>query len=155
MKSLNIKKTAAVAVLVIIGAVVVFGAWCLYCGISVSLEAEKTLGAYRMVLDRVSVYVEKTSGQWPRSWDDLRPLSPSKESHGWKWPRDIEEIQRRIRIDFSVTCAEVAKQDPENFHAIEQIGPNFGSYHSHFLLEVCNKYGEGHSDNRGKKHSAD
>ena len=149
------KKRIIAAVLIVVGVIVISGVWCLYSAVTVSLEAEKTLGAYWMVLDLVSTHVKRTSGEWPRSWDDLQKLSPSRETHGWKWPRDLEEIQKRIRIDFSVKCAEVAKQSPGSFHAIEQIGPNYGSYRSQVLLDVCKKYGEGRPGNGGKKSSAD
>jgi hypothetical protein len=148
------KKKVAVAVLVVVGAIVVSGLWCLYSAVTVSLEAEKTLGAYWMVLDLVSTHVQKTSGEWPRSWDDLRKLSPSRETHGWKWPRDLKEIQKRIRIDFSVTCADVATQDPDSFHAIEQIGPNYGSHGSQGLLDLCRRYEGGQIGNSGKNGAA-
>jgi hypothetical protein len=147
------KRTIVTAVFVIAGTTVISGVWCLYSGVSFSLEAEKTLHAYGMVLDLVSTYVEKTSGQWPRSWDDLRQLSTSRESCGWEWPRDLEEIQKRIRCDFSVTCAEVAKQSPDDFHAVEQIGPNYGSYDSQVLIIVCKKYAQDAASN-GEKHGS-
>jgi hypothetical protein len=147
------RKTAITGGLLVAGAVVAVGGWCLYSGVSVSLEAEKTLHAYGMVLDLVSTYVEKTSGQWPRNWDDLRQLSTSRESCGWQWPRDLEEIQKRILCDFSVTCSEVAKQNPEDFHAIEQIGPNYGSYDSQVLMSVCKKYAQDAASN-SQKHGA-
>ena len=154
MKLPGIRKTAIIAALAVVGAIVISGVWCLYCGVTVSLEAEKTLGAYWMVLDLVSTHVKKTSGEWPRSWDDLRKFSPSRETHGWKWPRDLEEIRKRIRIDFSVTCADVAKQDADNFHAIEQVGPNYGSYNSQGLLDLCKRYEGGRAGNRGKNGAA-
>jgi hypothetical protein len=139
------KITAIAAGLAVAAAVVVFGLWRLYSGVRSSLEAEKTLHAYRLVLDLVSTHIDKTPGQWPRSWDDLRRLSPSRESM-WKWPSDIDEIQKRIRIDFSLTIADVAKQNPDSFHAIQQIGPNYGSDDSHILLSICKKYTHGAAD---------
>jgi hypothetical protein len=72
---------------------------------------------------------------------------PQSDVYGWNWPADIEEIQKGIRIDFSVTTAEVAKQNPDSFHAIQQIGHNYGSYDSHVLLSVCKKYAQGAASN--------
>jgi hypothetical protein len=149
----RIKKKAITAGLIIAGAIVTFGAWCLYSGVTCSLEAERTLHAYGMVLDLVSTHMEKTSGQWPRSWDDLRQL-PHSEVCGWQWPRDLEDIQKRVRCDFSVTCAEVAKQSPDNFHAVEQIGPNYGCYDSQVLLSICKKYSQSAASNREKNSSS-
>jgi hypothetical protein len=154
VKSRSIRKLATIVVLAAVGAIVISGAWCVYCGISNSLEAEKTLHAFRMVVNLVSTHVKNTSGQWPRSWDDLRRLSTSGAA-GWQWPRDIEKTQERIEIDFSATCAEVGKEDPENFRAIRQLGPNYGSWPSASLVNICRKYQGNHTENRTKDDSAD
>jgi hypothetical protein len=154
MKPPSIKKTAVIVVTVVVGTIVAAGIWCLYSAAKVSMEAEKTLGTYYMVIDLVSTYVEKTSGKWPRNWEDLRQIPPSREWL-WKWPDDIGEIQKRIRIDFSVTTAEVAKQDPEHFRAIEPVGPNYGSYPSSSLVSLCKKFEAGHAESDAKDRSAD
>jgi hypothetical protein len=149
------KKTIVIASLVAVGAVAISGVWHLYGAARWSLEAEKTLHAYGMVLDLVSAHVEKTAGQWPRSWDDLRVLSSSRESCGWRWPRDLDKIRERVRCDFSLACAEVARQSPDNFRAVEQIGPNFGCEWPEVcrLLAICRKH-QGGGINHGEKNSS-
>jgi hypothetical protein len=142
---------AGVAVAVLI---LVTGAVYLYWAANAALDAEKTNGAFIVVLKLVSSHIEKTSGQWPRSWDDLQRLSQPDVHYDWRWPDDMEEIQKRIRIDFSVTTADVATQNPDSFHAIQQIGHNYGSYDSHILLSVCKKYAQGTADSREKNASS-
>ncbi len=94
--------------------------------VQVSLEAEKTLGGYLLVLDALTIYVSENTGQWPQSWEDLATASPREEYAGWSWPRDIREIRKRIWIDFSTSAHELASASPEQFTAVKQIGPNYG-----------------------------
>ncbi len=127
------------------GAVVtgaVFCGWMLWVGVSVSVEAEKTYHGCCLVLDLLSVHVEGTHGQWPRSWEELAAESPSPRFAAWKWPGNRQQIQARIHLDFSLTCADVARMDAKNFRAVEQIGPNYGlpEYGIDELLTACRKY---------------
>jgi hypothetical protein len=91
-----------------------------------SLEAERTLLANRVVLEVLENYLKKHPEGWPTSWEELRdtPVSAYVQGHGW--PENIEEIRRRIRVDFALTRPQVAAMNAETFSAVEPIGPNFG-----------------------------
>ena len=91
-----------------------------------SLEAEKTLHAYLVSLDLLTVYVRKNPGKWPTSWDDLIGVSPSTQSPIYHWPEDSGEFSRRVQIDFGLTRAQIAAQNEDNFSAVIQVGPNYG-----------------------------
>ena len=127
------------------GAVVtgaVFCGWMLWAAVSFSLEAERTYEAYWPVCDLLSVHVERTHGQWPRSWEELAAESPSPRFADWKWPSNRQQIEARIHVDFSLTCADVARMDAKNFRAVEQIGPSFypPEIPIYELLATCRKY---------------
>jgi hypothetical protein len=154
------RRMLILATLVVVGTTAVTGLWLAYSAAQCALEAERTLHACRMVLDLIAVHVEKTSGQWPRSWDDLRELTCANESCGWKWPRDLDDIRKRIRVDFSLTCIDVAKQAPDSFQAVEQIGPNYGrlGVQENRLLTICREFcdkhaGKGASSSRAEQPS--
>jgi hypothetical protein len=85
------------------------------------LEAERTLLAYHHVLALLETYVRETK-QWPHSWEDLAKF-PSNKS-----PNAFDEFRERVAVRFDLTASEVAKLDSENFAAVKQIGPNYGSY---------------------------
>jgi hypothetical protein len=119
------------------------GGWFAWTTANYALDAEHTHHAYLFILDLVSVHVERTDGRWPTSWDELAAESPSRDpSDGWKWSQDRERIQQRIHVDFSVTCADVARMNAKNFHAIDQSSPNFGPDEGRIdeLLRICRKY---------------
>lgn len=94
-------------------------------GIRDSLYAEKTLHAYMLVIDVVNECVRSKEGGWPRSWEELYGVRPSREPAIWMWPDDHEEIERRIAIDFTLSPQQVAQMTPESFPAIRQIGPRY------------------------------
>jgi hypothetical protein len=45
----------------------------------------------------------------------------------YSWPKDLPEISSRVRVDFSLTAAEVGRMSVDNFTAVEQLGPNYGA----------------------------
>jgi hypothetical protein len=60
-----------IAAAVVVGGGIVFG---LYVA-SVSLDAERTYHADRLVLESLTQYVQENSGRWPKNWDDLATVS--------------------------------------------------------------------------------
>src|SRR5262245_23551411 len=98
-------------------------------GINRSLEAEYTLHAYRTVLTVLDLHITQNPGQWPTSWDDLtRTAIPEKDQRGmFRWPDDVQKIQKRLHIDFGLKVADVAKMTPDNFTAVQQLGPSYAA----------------------------
>ena len=116
--------------------------------VRLSLEAEKTLHAHLLVMDVVSVYVQNYS-QWPRDWDGMYSVQPSR-SHGvWDWPSDASEIRQRVIVDFSTSSGAVAKQTPASFSAIRQVFPYYAddSNAVERLIQTC-RYASEDSDSR-------
>jgi len=101
--------------------------------IRVSLDAEVTLHAYELVLDVLDDYLAQNGGRWPRSWDDLIQIRHDGFA-GRRWPEDVAQVKKRIRIDFDLTTDEVIGMDIEHFTAVTQIGPNYGP-HEGFLAK--------------------
>ena len=109
--------------ILVVGSFLVWG----YLSVRVSLDAEKTLGAYRLVLEVIADYLKQSGGKWPKSWEEL-----SNTQHGGyvglRWPSDLAEIKKRIRIDFDLTTTDVISTDYNHFTAVQQVGPNYGPY---------------------------
>lgn len=121
-KRLAMLFAASVVLVIAIGFVV-------WRGVSNSLEAEATLHAYNLVLDVVAEYI-KEHEMWPDSWDALGNTSPALEHNVWTWPRNMDEIRRRVKIDFSLQIHDVARMHEDTFNAIEQVGPHYGGNES-------------------------
>ena len=113
--------------LCLLGAGLAFLGYCGIRGFVVSMQAEYTLHANRLVLRVVERYVSEHGGRWPSSWDDLERVADPDERGASSWPRDADEIRGRVHVDFGVTAAEVARQRPEDFEAVRPIGPNYGN----------------------------
>jgi hypothetical protein len=118
----RLRKSLAIAIGVVICISFMFS---IYVG-HVALEAERTLHAYYLVSDLLIVYVNEHSGHWPKRWNDLTQVRPSRHNPAFDWPNDLSEIQSRIHVDFSVTTAQVAVMSPDNFSALTPIGPSYG-----------------------------
>jgi hypothetical protein len=97
-----------------------------YRSVMVSLDAERTLGAYYLVLDVLTVYVQQNSA-WPANWDDVAVIKP-EQRYGFAWPADLDDVRGRIRVDFALQLSEVAAMDPDRFLAVEQVGWNYGPH---------------------------
>lgn len=121
-KRLAMLFAASVVLVIAIGLVV-------WRGASNSLEAEATLHAYNLVLDVVTQYI-KENGKWPDNWDALAKISPALEHSIWTWPRDVDEIRKRVKVDFSLQIRDVASMHEDTFNAIEQMGPHYGGNES-------------------------
>ena len=132
---------AAVATISVVAALAAVAGWFLFGAVGQALEAENTHLAYLRTLNIVSEYVDRTSGRWPRSWEDIVEQLPG---HGAKElePYDLDTFRKRIRIDCSVTCADVAQTDAKTFSAIEPTEPNYGLDEGRIeaLLATCRKW---------------
>lgn len=134
-----------VIVAVVIGALC-YGAYFVYWVAVTSLYAEENLHATLFTICVVEQFVGK-NGRWPSSWKELEqipmpsdPPSPGYKpgpwpngieiiriggAHGYAWPSESPQIQKRVGIDFSADPAAIARQDPEDFSAIKPIGPHY------------------------------
>ena len=128
------------ALIVFVIAVVGFGGWMVYRGITVSLQAEENLHATLFTIRLVEQFVAE-QGRWPRSWGELEAMPVSGDAppplqgeisalriggqRGYDWPAASPEIQRRVAIDFAADPAAIVRQDPMDFTAIKPIGPYY------------------------------
>ncbi len=143
MSDAGARSRRAVLLRWLVGLVVVglgAGAWMVYRGIAVSLQAEETLHATLFCVRLVEQFVAE-NGRWPRSWEELEELPASGEApspmsgrisvvriggqHGYDWPGASPEIRRRVSIDFGADPREIARQDPMSVAAIKPIGPYY------------------------------
>jgi hypothetical protein len=113
----------AIAMSMLIGASLL--AW-VALSIKASLDAEKTLHAYRMLLDVIADCVDANNGRWPRSWDELVGVR-NPGCAGFRWPEDVSRLKKRISIDFDLTTDLVVSTGVEHFTAVKQIGPHYGT----------------------------
>ena len=115
----------AVGILAII--VLPLGSLCslVYLSYSVGMDAEYSLHAYGLVLEVLADYLNENSGQWPKSWDDLVVIRHS-DFGLVRWPDDIGEVKKRVRINFDVTTADIISSGV-HFTAVTQRKPNYGS----------------------------
>jgi hypothetical protein len=125
-------------VLVIVAAAT--GAWMLYTGVTVSLQAERNLHATIFTIRLVDQFVHE-KGRWPRSWSELEqmpfpsdaPLPRNGEltvvriggSHGYDWPAQSRHLRDCVSIDFGANVNTIVEQDPMEFEAIKPIGPYY------------------------------
>jgi predicted DNA binding CopG/RHH family protein len=98
-------------------------AWWTFYLVHTSLEAERTLQAYRVVLDELTSYL-KDSRAWPKDWQSLhnygqeRGVPRNRSEHA--------EIEKRVTINFNATVDDIARMQPDDFTAVAPIGPNYG-----------------------------
>ena len=90
-------------------------------------EAEKTLHAYRLVLDVLIEYVE-TEGEWPTGWTDMEAVKPPGEYGLWRWPDDIDEVRKRITVEFDLRGKDLTVMTADSFDLVRQSDPNYGPY---------------------------
>lgn len=113
-------RSVAVVLLAAIG----IGVWSIYRGIRNSIEAERTYHATLFTLRLVDHFVAE-HGRWPSSWDELEAIPFKDDLFSKPWPDIAEEVRRRVQIEFKIDPTTVAHQDPEDFIAIQPIGPRF------------------------------
>lgn len=104
--------------------VVILAAIAIYHGVTVSSRAKKTLQATLLVIDLTKDYATSHDGAWPDSWETLEEVAAPNEST-FDWPADSAEVRQRVEVDFDANPHEIAGQTPEEFNAIQPIGPYF------------------------------
>jgi hypothetical protein len=114
--------TRVAAVVVVVAALA--GGFCLYQGVSASLHAEHVLHAALLTVQLVNEHVVQHNGQWPHSWADLEDLPP-RESAMFAWPKDSQQVQKYVVVDFSADPQRLAEQSAEEFDAVRPIGPYY------------------------------
>ena len=96
-----------------------------------SWEAEKTLHAFALVCDVISSYLRLSGGRWPTGWEELAAAVPVERgtfSNVFRWPDDLDELRKRVAVDFTLTTADVAAMDEAHFSAVEVVPPALGPY---------------------------
>jgi hypothetical protein len=93
-----------------------------------SLQAEMTHQAYTLTLELVEVYMRDNPGKWVKSWEDLEHVIVPPDRHHLRdrWPQGIDEVRKRVRINFELTRDQVAAMNVEGFSAVQPVGPNYG-----------------------------
>lgn len=115
------------------------GGWYVYRGVSVSVQAERTLHGTVFMAELAGEFVTQ-KGRWPRSWDELEAFPFPGLNPSFRWPDDARDIRQRVAIDFNADPETILGQDLSSFTAISPIGPNFGRDHCfHFLQAALRK----------------
>jgi hypothetical protein len=97
-----------------------------YWRVDYALKAEMSLFAHWQILEVLKIYLKENPGKWPKSWEELEQTTlPEESQRVYHWPNQSAEFRKRIRIDFSLTRAQVAAMGPDNFSAIQPIGPHY------------------------------
>ncbi|HEY2148147.1 MAG TPA: hypothetical protein VGH32_09430 [Pirellulales bacterium] len=97
----------------------------LYRGVSTSLDAEMTHQAHVVALDALTRFVQAT-GRWPKSWDELAAAESGQRGRLRDWPRGMDDLQSRVKINFQLELKDIATMTPETFTGVEQRSPNYG-----------------------------
>jgi hypothetical protein len=104
------------------------GVYSVYVAATAALSAEKKLHTARFVIQLVNQFVQEHK-RWPKSWDELTLLQLPRDFtkhvngfYGRPWPGSLEEIKKRIAIDFSADPTKVVAEDKMAFSAIKAIG---------------------------------
>ena len=148
------RKKSSLGCIVVVAAilgVVGFGAWSVYQGVTVSVQAEKNLHSTLFVIRLVNQYVQE-HGRWPHSWAELEAMpfgseSPRSGAPGtnvvriggamtFKWPGQSREIQECVAIDFAANEADVITQDVVEFRPIHPIGAYYPYWKYGFIEEL-------------------
>ena len=112
-----------IAVTAVVIAALAIG-YCLCQEISASLHAEHVLHASSLTVQLLEDYVVQHDGEWPRSWTDLEGLPP-REWAVFEWPKDSQEVQQYVAVDFSADPQRLAKLKLDEFDAVRPIGPYY------------------------------
>jgi hypothetical protein len=112
----------ATGLLAVVAALVV--GWFTYQGISASIHAEHVLQAAQLTIQLLRDYVVRHDGEWPRSWSDLEGL-PSRSWGMFEWPKDSQNVQRYVTVDFNADTRRLARQGVNGFDAVRPIGPYY------------------------------
>jgi hypothetical protein len=120
------KRYTQTIIVMVVGLPILVVAFVIYKGVSVSLRAQETLQANRLVLEKLMKYLGEHPNRWPKDWEELAQTRDDSFQGMFRWPEDIPEIRKRVEIDFQVTRADVAAMKVEEFSAVRPIGPNYG-----------------------------
>ena len=113
----------ALGLLMIVGIVV--AGYLVYSGAHAAMRAEERLQATRVVGELIAEHVEKSpTHAWPTSWADLEKLPHL--GCMFAWPEQAAEYKAIVKIDFTVTTAQVLQQTPATCTAVTvSPGPSF------------------------------
>jgi len=120
----HLKRFAIILALAVLFAI----SWMVYCGISMSLTAERSLHANLLVVDLVREYIVANKGAWPQSWHDLESM-PVRQRAMFAWPVDRAEIERYVTVDFATDPDKLATKSVEEFAAVEPKGYRYPCKH--------------------------
>ena len=95
----------------------VIGVFCVYEGVTTSLQAERALHATLLTTALVNDYIDRHQGEWPRSWSDPEAM-PSRQWAMYNWPEDSRKVQKYVFVDFAADLRQLATQSTDEFDAI-------------------------------------
>ena len=84
--------------------------------VSYSLRAELNLQAFIRVTEATIEYIDKTQGNWPRSWEELASCNPDTDFRGF---------ESRVYFDFQADPKKIIHQTSESFTAIQPHHPSY------------------------------
>lgn len=88
-------------------------------------RAELAFRATSLSIQAVEAYVVAT-GKWPSSWSSLRSCEATEKVA--ISPKEWDDFERMVDIDFTRTVADVAEEDAATFDAIRPRWPTFSTY---------------------------
>ena len=144
------------------------GAWMLYAGITVSIQAEINLHATLFTIRLVEQFAHE-NGRWPKSWSELEQLpfpsdAPSPlngeltvlrigGSRGSDWPTGSPHLRECVTIDFGADANTIINQDPMEFEAIKPNGPCYPYRHYGFVDSLQETLKKTTADGRPTPHA--
>lgn len=121
----------------VVAVLVLVAACCLYLAFSTAVRAEHALHGALLTVELLEDYVVRHDGKWPRSWADLEGLPP-RDRGFFQWPKDSQEVQRYVAVDFSADPQRLAQQGIDQFEAVRAIGPYY-PFNDHPSVEALLK----------------
>lgn len=110
-------------------------------GVNTALEAERRLHSVWVAANAVDAFVTaQNPPRWPRSWDELATVQTDPE-YWIVWPRDRDQIEADVIIEFGATLEQVAAMTPQDFEAIRPSGPcpTMWNYDIQHVIETAAK----------------
>ncbi|GAB4156325.1 MAG: hypothetical protein Tsb009_33280 [Planctomycetaceae bacterium] len=105
--------------------VVIIPMWSYYYIALPSLEAEVTHQTQYFVIQLLERHIREFHS-WPRGWEDLVRVHRGGEWLGFRWPDDLEEVKKRVTIDFTLDVERVSEMSVNNFSGYKLNGPSYG-----------------------------
>ncbi len=123
--------TSAIS-LAVIAVIIAGGCWAYDCARTAD-RMERTLHACVLASDLLEEYVIQTNGYWPSSWDELQSRVASVKSGSmYSWPRDRQDVERLVIVDFAAPPSALARGPVEDFKPLKPSGPCYRTYDRHF-----------------------